>query len=171
MFHYAYVNGASVAQASVYWLRWGTNEPAKHRRSDWVIGRLSRRLGDRYGWLAVSAVDLTAISGDRSITLTGYSGDYRDGRVATMATGCSFRGVEPTGVVRHDCDSTRGASGAPLVRVTRDASGVASYEIVALDVAERRDGDEESLIGIDYDIGHANLAISAGEFLPALQNL
>lgn len=157
------------AKASFIW--WGTADPDHHRGSDWAILRLTTPVGDKYGWMGVRAMDLSKLFNKDTIGLTGYSSDFRGGNTAGVESGCSFTGVGPGGSFLHNCDMSRGASGAPMYRAEPNGKGGFTYYVLAVNVADRRDGKDQSLVNIPYSDDHANVAAPASAFLPTLLSI
>ncbi len=89
--------------------------------SDWAILRLSSPIGDSHGWLGI-----VPSKAEEHVTLAGYSGDIREGHIATIDRTCRTF-VEEWDVVTHNCDNWYGASGGPLFRENNG-----SYSIVGL---------------------------------------
>lgn len=138
---------------------WGTSLPDTYRADDWAILRLEKRVGDTNGWLGVEDAEPAWVS------LAGYSGDFRDGETAGVHQNCRFR--ERSGdLLYHDCHATRGSSGGPIFHTKTEGT-----YIVALNVAEFRNGGANSLYPSEYSRETANIAIPASRFLPKLKEL
>ncbi|WP_428310810.1 trypsin-like serine peptidase [Hydrocarboniphaga sp.] len=101
----------------------------QQRRDDWAYLQLATPLdAARYPPLRIAPADLGGRL-DSGIAMPGYSADryYRDGDPSFDAS-CSMdyirrreRGRD-IGLIRHDCDSTAGASGSPILLRGRDGS-------------------------------------------------
>jgi hypothetical protein len=103
--------------------------------NDWVILRLEEPLGLYLGWLPISIQSAQETLRSRTrLSLAGYSGDFRDGgsQVLSVHSGCQFLGISPEGVVSHDCDSSPGASGAPIYALIHHSANRTSGELHAL---------------------------------------
>ena len=158
-------NGSHKDQSWITHIWWGTTDPAAHRGLDWALLRLQQPLGDSYGWLGVHATTTSSFP-DR-LTVVGYSGDFHDGDTAGVDHNCHVRGRnESSGVILHDCDMTRGASGGPALRLLNN-----KLTIYGINVAEKRDQGDTSLHLEDYDSNHANIAIPSQGFLQQLKQL
>ena len=155
------VEGKARASASIEQAWWGTDKPDSERTLDWAILRLKQDLGRSYGWMGVEADQ-----GVRTVTLVGYSGDFRRGETAGAHLGCSVLDRMAGGLWLHDCHNSRGASGGPLFGMR----GQEPY-LFAINVAEYRDGGETSLRLPFYERRHSNIALSAGAFLSKLKEL
>ncbi|MCC6734745.1 MAG: trypsin-like peptidase domain-containing protein [Bauldia sp.] len=104
------------------------DEPSQ---SDWALLRLDTPLGEKLGFLEVRGFEAF---GDgilqMPVSQAGYSwdtGDHLSGNV-----GCSFLTIEAENTVLHNCDTTNGDSGSPLMVRDGDA-----YVIVAVDSSFR----------------------------------
>ncbi len=138
---------------------WGTSDPDANRAHDWALIRLDKRAGDTYGWLGVED------SRPNWVTLVGYSGDFRGGMTAGTHQDCRLRDYK-YGMYYHDCDATRGSSGGPIFYTNKNGN-----YIVAINVAEFRNGGETSLYPSQYSESVANIAIPARTFLSKLKEL
>lgn len=99
------------------------------RRDDWAYLLLAAPLDPkRYPPLRIAGADFKAGAG-AAVAMPGYSADryYRDGD-PSFDTACTLDYVErrengrDIGLIRHDCDSTAGASGSPILLRGRDGS-------------------------------------------------
>ena len=147
------IEGVSNEESAVQWVWWGTTTPDADRKNDWAVLRLEQPLGDIYGWMGTKSVDI-ASSLPYRITLAGYSGDFQSQNTAGTHIGCHIRESFSSGIHLHDCDATRGSSGGPIFSMFDGQP-----YIVALNVAEYRDGGEDSLYLADYERDRANIAI------------
>jgi protease YdgD len=157
-------DGKAADEAAIDWVWWGTSRPDDDRAHDWAILRLTKPLGDKYGWYDVYEADVPFYS-RIGVDLVGYSGDFHGGDTPGVHHACTIFSME-AGVLYHDCDMTRGASGGPMLRTVNGRD-----QIVALNVAELRDGGEVSLNLPGYSYEHANLAVPASAFAAALRPL
>ena len=170
-FYYGLINNRyqDISGTSFVW--WGTTNPQDNRGSDWAIMRLTSPLGDKYGWMGVRSLDLSTIFHKGTVGLTGYGSDFMNGQTASVESNCSFTDSGNGGTVLHNCDMSRGASGAPMYHVEKDESGNDVYYVLAINVADYRDGKDQSLVGIPYAANHANIAVPASAFLPKLKEI
>lgn len=108
----------------------GSAPPGMGNGTDWAILRLDRPLGDEVGYLEVHALDAADLrqieAGGLRISQAGYSWDtdpylsgHRDCRVILAYRDNS---------ILHNCDTTRGDSGSPLL-LFRDGR----WQVIALD--------------------------------------
>ena len=118
-----------------------SQEPA----DDWALLKLSRPLGEDYGYLGWRILDfsdadiLTLIA--EQIKLAGYAGDFPNedarrfgfaGETASVDSACSILAVIARGPLAntliHDCDTNSGASGGPIFARFQDGN----YYLVGL---------------------------------------
>jgi V8-like Glu-specific endopeptidase len=103
--------------------------------NDWAFVKLDRPLGNTYGtlaWTPLSVSELVHTHGE-ALILVGYSGDfpaYNPGNTAGVHDGCSVLG-EVEGSLIHNCDTTGGSSGGPMLALIDG-----EFRIVALNSAE-----------------------------------
>lgn len=163
-FYPQYGNGSGVF-STVNHLWWGTKHPDSERGQDWAFARLNTPLGDRFGWLGMRKMTGEQLLEDRGYNLVGYSSDFRQGSVASGERGCSFKKFNAaSGTDLHNCDMSRGASGGAIFYFDDPANPQTSGHIVALNVAEYREGKDSSLVGIPYSDEHANVAVPSSAF-------
>lgn len=123
------VDGSSPDRANVTNVLYGTDFTDNQRLDDWAFLVLDQPLGDEYGYLAWKAQSLLNLRNKaKSLSLVGYSGDFpkdpKDfpdfeltagpGMTAGVHEECSVIG-EARGTFLHDCDTTYGASGGPII--------------------------------------------------------
>jgi V8-like Glu-specific endopeptidase len=154
-----YVSGSAPDSSWVTRVTWGTRYPDTEREHDWAILELEDNLGDRYGWMGTREEERTYV------TMAGYSEDFGYGQTAGVHVDCRIRDRSGSYWL-HDCDTARGSSGGPMFYM----SGNDAY-IVAINVAERRDGGETSLTLDSFEASHANIAVPSYRFIPKLREL
>ena len=137
---------------------------------DWAIVALDGRPGDKFGWAGVA--DTTNFKENdfpEGMSLFGYHGDL-GGRSAWLAFLNNIKIKD--GWIMHDGDTTRGSSGAAIVKANR-ATGflVTDFTIYGINVAEGRGGGEESLHLQAYDDAHANFGVPSSNFIGELKNM
>jgi V8-like Glu-specific endopeptidase len=159
-----YQDGSSRDSADATVVAVGTTSPDNDRENDWALLRLDEALGDSYGYVSVGAWSAADFSG-RSITVVGYSNNFRDGDTAGIHENCSVQDLRGD-MILHDCDTSRGSSGGPVFVGTGR-----STQLVGLNVAEYRDGGDTSLVLPYFELGHANIAIPASRFASRLASL
>lgn len=103
--------------------------------TDWALLRLDQPIGDKLGFLGVRP--LLATYGEQAVLglqvfQAGYSWDTGDNLSGNL--GCAFVRVEDGNRVAHNCDTTHGDSGSPLLVREGDL-----YFIVATDSTFRRE--------------------------------
>lgn len=162
---YAYGRGSVSSDVSYFW--WGTDKPDSDRGQDWALGVLETPLGDTYGWMGVKSQEGGELLARRTYYMGAYSGDFKGGEAASWEKGFSFRKFySGNGLVLHDANTSRGSSGAAMFYYGDESQPAQSSYVVAVNVAEYRDGTENSLIGIPYTDSHANIAIPSAAFFP-----
>jgi protease YdgD len=159
-FHPSFANGSARDGAAVTFVWWGTLSPDTQRANDWAILKLAGNLGDTYGWLGVND---PGFYNNVPVALAGYSTDFQAGQTASIDGNCLLHGID-NGILLHDCDMTRGASGGPLLRTVNG-----TVSVVGVSNAERRNGGNVSLYLPFYDDQHANLGVPAATFLGTLR--
>lgn len=137
----------------------GTKNPGRDRSADWALLVLDRPLGETYGWMGWAATDFAnANSFKQRLILAGYSGDFPADQpkvTAGVHQGCSIRGLNPApGLLSHDCDMTRGASGGPIFALVNKKA-----VIMALNAAYRIAPGGEQVPDFSEDV--ANLGVAA----------
>ncbi|MGZ3699949.1 MAG: trypsin-like serine peptidase, partial [Bdellovibrionota bacterium] len=151
------------AYVTRFW--WGTRDPDHERGQDWAIGRLDRPLGNSRGWLGIKELDLSQDLMDPKYYMGAFEPDFDRAKVMAWEGGCQFTAMhEADSTVLHNCDGTRGSSGAPIFYYEDVQNPGTSNYMVALQVGEYRDGGEASLIGIPYTDAHANVAVPVSAF-------
>lgn len=86
----------------------GSFRDTKDRNDDWALIDLNENIGNELGYFGVTS----ELSNDDSVTVVGYSGDldrkmaYSNGNVSNVNT-YKFD---------HNCDTTGGASGSPVIK-------------------------------------------------------
>jgi len=124
------IRDRSQAVAFAINIRYGETGENGFGPDDWALVTLDRDLGSQFGtigWRSLPVEKLQALG--KTIRLVGYSGDFPEqnpGRTASIHPGCSIL-QEVQGFLRHDCDTSSGASGGPLL-----AQFNGRYEIIAL---------------------------------------
>lgn len=155
------VAGRSLVVVPIDQVWWGTTNPDENRAQDWAICRLMIPIGDRYGWMAV-----VEDRDERSVTLAGYSEDFANGFTASTHLGCPIHEWPAVGMLLHACDMRPGSSGGPMFRMVKGAA-----QLLAVNVAERRNGGKTSLTLPSYVPENANIGVAAAAFLPTLQEI
>ena len=157
--------GTTPERAWINWVWWGTDDPRKFRHADWAIVRLDKALGERYGWLGAVASSVAAFP--QAVAVAGYSVDFQGGATPWVQADCNVRGRDATmGWIYHDCDTVRGSSGAPMLSAVGPGA-----EIYGINVAELRDGGQESLLLPQFEESHANIAIPGQGFVQKLREI
>jgi protease YdgD len=120
------IRGNSSDTTSATVLDYGTNFEDGNVADDWALLRLDEPLGDYYGeigWLAPALDRPQVIAAlEEKLYLAGYSGDfpngipgYEPGETPGIHTNCSITAAVGDGRFLHTCDTSGGASGAPLI--------------------------------------------------------
>lgn len=157
-------NGASRAESSAEPVDWGHLNSTNSREGDWALLRLGRSLGDEFGYFGIqnlSPLNYTNVD----LYLAGYANQFGFGDRLSMARDCRFQNnTNNMKLLEHDCDSSDGDSGGPLF--VCQANGCS---IVAMHVADYRQGASTSVHRETYSDAYANVAVSAGQFLDAVK--
>ncbi len=137
------------------------------RDQDWALLRLNLPLGDSYSWFQVKYMSgPSLVYGALNVYLLGYATDLGQMEVPYWQTGCSFREKIPFFEhVAHDCNMSPGSSGSPMM--VRDPN-TQYFQIVAINIAERRNGADISLHGVPFTSAVANLAVPSSQFYALL---
>lgn len=107
---------------------------------DWAIIELDRKLPIRPVPVSdTSKAEIQSDSSHRELTAAGYNGDWPE--ILMRHAGCHIEGMfAQYPVLSHDCDSTFGASGGPLLLIDKDSAeivGVQSGVLQMKDKSER----------------------------------
>ena len=111
---------------------------------DWALLELDGALGDQVGTVPMLSLDpaaaMTFAARQDPIEAAGYNQDKP--HLLYRQNACRLFGTEKGGrLLLHDCDLTRGASGAPIM-IERDGR----YAIIAVQIAvQRRDGGDRGV--------------------------
>ena len=124
---------------------------------DWVLLRLKKNLGDKYGWMEV-AVPKNYLKGVYNVA--GYSRNKFDGREISVDHKTHFRKWNSDGTLAHDGSLGVGCSGGPIF--TNDG------KIVATQSGAGR-GPNETEFYEKYSDDRANSAVPASQFLAVLR--
>lgn len=123
-------------------------------KNDWAIVVLDKPLGKKYGYLGWKYLPTSNFKWKpQQLIFVGYSGDFPTPKIsafrrftagrgwtAGVDLGCSILG-EKSEVLLHDCDTTGGSSGGPII----DWNGGSPY-IVALNNAEQTTWDGRGVV-------------------------
>lgn len=145
----------------------GTATGTTHFAEDWAVLEIDKPLGQIHGTLPVSdeVPEEFGQVGRGDITLAGFSSDFHRGQRQGVVQGCSLQmWLARWSMWLHDCDSATGISGAPLLRC--DSQGC---RIIAIQVAEVRQGEAQSVRRPAYSFEYANRAVAASEFIHAVR--
>lgn len=156
--------GKNVAESEISYVWWGTTNPQAHRDLDWAIIKLTKPLGEQYGYFGwkTSTEEL-----QNGFMQAGYGNLFYKGESMTEVKKCSMKAIfEEKGLLYHDCDSSQGDSGSPLFTCDKSICF-----ILALHVAEYRNGKDASLVLDQYSDQNANIAIFTKSFSSKLKEL
>ncbi|CAF3409094.1 unnamed protein product [Rotaria sp. Silwood1] len=133
------INGNAADSSPITYVWWGTTNPDTYRESDWAILRLSKPLGDRYGYLGFKTLDDSSMLASDG-TLVGYSTNFQNAQTAGAHIGCRLTKKQSANFYLHNCDMGRGASGGSIFAWSDNTP-----YIYALNVAEYRNDGSVSL--------------------------
>ena len=158
-------NGTSVAESGVSYIWWGTADSQNNRKLDWAILKIEKPLGEQFGyfgWKPSTEENL------ENVMQAGYGSLFYQGKSMTGVQDCSAQAFFPEqGLIYHDCDSSTGDSGSPLFSCDEKNTCF----IVALHVAEHRNGGKTTLELDEYSDNNANIAIYTESFAVKLREL
>ena len=104
------------------------------------------------------------------LSVTGYSYDYNYGNTATVDQNVTIRSID-SGLLHHDGSTSRGSSGCPIFGYFVDDNGKGTAIIYGLNVAEQRNGGEDSYRLTTYDDSYTNYAVETYTFLNKVKQL
>jgi len=160
-FHPNYVAGKSQDKALAVVV---ANGKTRLSVQDWAILKLNEPLGDKYGWLAVQ--DVTTGTIPSTVSLVGYSSDFKFGQTAGIHTDCHIRFRNYVlSTVHHDCDASRGSSGGPLL-----AKHNGELRVFGINVAELRYGSKSQKRS-GYSLAYSNIAIPSHSVFETLKEM
>lgn len=158
-------NGTSVAESGVSYIWWGTADSQNNRNLDWAVLKIEKPLGEKYGyfgWKPSTEENL------ENVMQAGYGSLFYQGKSMSGVQECGARAFNPEkGLIFHDCDTSTGDSGSPLFQCNDNGTCF----IVALHVAEYRDGGKTTLVLDEYTDKNANIAIYTESFAAKLREL
>jgi V8-like Glu-specific endopeptidase len=139
---------------------------------DWAILHLDKNLGDDVGYFDFLLDLPTQSAFNNFVNLAGYSSDRENGSILSTHEGCRVRWHEADDRVYHDCDMARGASGGSIFKCVPDLHETERCYVLAVNVAEYREGGETSLHVEDATYWqHRNVGVNARAWAPALTRL
>lgn len=151
-----YIAGHFENEATIMGVTVGSTAVPTPTRADWAFLTLKEPLGDTVGWLEIKST--TTETFPDVMTVVGYSGDFLAGEIAGAHNLCRTKARDhDRGLIEHDCDTTRGASGGPAVKYYGSM-----LLVVGLNVAERREGNASMHID-EFDSSRANILIPSAE--------
>ncbi len=122
-------NDAALAEKIIYGTDF-TNDAITNQTNDWALIQLNKPIGRKYGYLGWKSLpDSTLVKNQKKFIFVGYSGDFPNpkkpkyeflsagsGWTASFQDKCSILRDEQN-VLFHDCDTTGGSSGGPIIGV------------------------------------------------------
>ncbi|MGH8002156.1 MAG: trypsin-like serine peptidase, partial [Brasilonema sp.] len=137
-----------------------TNDKITNQTNDWALIQLNKPIGRKYGYLGWKSLpSSTLIKNQKKFIFVGYSGDFPNpkkrgydflsagpGWTASFQGKCSILGDEQN-ILSHDCDTTSGSSGGPILGVINGQP-----YIVALNNAERKRFNGSTLMNLAVKI-------------------
>jgi V8-like Glu-specific endopeptidase/uncharacterized membrane protein len=115
----SYAPNKANLEISAQWLFTGTQDPTRFVSADYTLLVLSQNIGNELGYFNMSNTHYNQING-KTISTAGYSGDIKGGQYMSAHQNCKITSVQGDlnnnnlAYLRHNCDSTVGASGSPL---------------------------------------------------------
>ena len=121
-FHPQFQMNQAIPEIDATLLEWGSNAPIEQPSLDWALLRLAIPIGNFYGHFKVSGIRETKSSAliGKTLSTAGYPGDKKNGNQMWAHNGCRITGKKLDGksgnygYLKHNCDTTTGASGSPL---------------------------------------------------------
>tara|TARA_R110000868_G_scaffold136049_1_gene348776 strand:+ start:1109 stop:2191 length:1083 start_codon:yes stop_codon:yes gene_type:complete len=136
----------------------GTRDYKDEPRYDWALARLNEPIGDIVGWFKLAPEAQTG----SNFTLAGFSGDFKRGEIAGVHKDCSLKGpLGGLGVVMHDCDMTKGASGSSIWKIKDKHAFVHALNSAQLGKGDRHEAWSEE---------DSNLAVPVQTFFAQAQS-
>lgn len=133
---------------------------------DWALLELEVPLGQTLGWFGVWPLAVDDPKSKQNLELLGYPSEINNGKKLVSSTNCKIRSRPYLDLLLyHDCSSSIGVSGGPLLTVIND-----QHYIVGINVAETFKGEEESY-QLEGEVVLANVAVSPYAFLSELKRL
>ena len=158
------VNGIPSGEATPIRAWIGSTTPEQVRTSDWALVELDRDIGDQQAPITLQAISF-ANALPAEVSLAGYNEDVNGGITASVHQGCSIL-EESDGRLFHDCDSTAGISGAPLLAFTQG-----DWHVVAISVSEFRNREQPPIHRDQWTRDYTNVAIPVTLFTVAATQL
>lgn len=120
--------------------------------NDWAVLVLDKNLGSKYGFFKVQ----DHVNFNYAVNLFGFSADINNHKPSFHAN-CQIRQINEA-TFYHDCDSTGGASGAPIWK--KEDNG--EYVIVGIHIGGKRKRDEGHISVLKteaYSHAEANIGV------------
>lgn len=85
---------------------------------DWAVAKLAKPLGRSIGYLGTMSDTQKAQFNDSEISLIGYGTEFKKGQTQTKHVNCKiFKNYSLSNAFFHDCDTSGGDSGAPVLKL------------------------------------------------------
>ena len=160
------IEGRVSSSITKFWF--GSFQPKINRNNDWALIQLSEPLGLHFGWLGT---DNMRPKKGLPVSMAGFSNDRAEGTRLSGVKNCHIRGYKKN-LLLHDCDATRGSSGAALFSwYGNNSSGKKLPYIVGINIGEFRRGSNQSLKVNSFNPDVANCAITSDTFLETLSSI
>jgi protease YdgD len=105
--------------------------------NDWALVELERSLSVQPVELSdLSFQQMQQAAAEGELAIAGYNADYAE--ILTRHHGCRLIDRAKGGVLLHDCDATFGASGAPLLLVTREGAEIIGLQSAVVELENGR---------------------------------
>jgi V8-like Glu-specific endopeptidase len=162
-FHPNYGRGTTDEKIWIEYVWYGSNQPELNRGKDWALLKLASVPTDNQ-WMTIADFDVTS-NLPYTVNLAGFSKERDDVTKPSVHRGCYILKKLDDRLL-HECDSTSGISGGPMIAIINDAPN-----IVAISVSEYRKSAPSSVTRETYSDEYANVAISASAFFEAWRYL
>ncbi|MBW4476734.1 MAG: trypsin-like serine protease [Tolypothrix brevis GSE-NOS-MK-07-07A] len=160
-------NDAALAEKILYGTDF-TNDAVTNQTNDWALIQLNKPIGQKYGYLGWKSLpSSTLVKNQKKFIFVGYSADFPNpkkpkyeflsagsGWTASFQDKCSII-QENQNILFHDCDTTGGSSGGPIIGVIDG-----QYYIVALNNAEIKARNSNAAVNLAVKIDVLDRLIS-----------
>lgn len=154
------INNQAKTSATIVKVWFGAKITNGSTKNDWAFAQIDKPLSKTFGAMGIRTYPSYAAG---TVNVAGYSAD-KFSNTAGVHLNCNIKD-QRGGLLLHDCDMTRGASGGPMFILEKDLPF-----IVGINVGEMRPG-EESMYYQYYADSVANYAVPSTEFFETSKTL